>query len=528
MSSRASAHDSPGLPETPKSSSITSCQFDSPPNETTATRLFPNFHSHETFPSSLNSPTGQLQFQISTSGSLDNEFPLTKEIKHSSWVSYHKGKQVAPKDEVYLIPCDAQTCGGDAKCIGKTIRERHPGFSEVTVSENNEDYEVDCSDSDCLIGRRQRSPVAPRASIKSPEIFSQSNTIDGLPLPPSQNATLLFTTPRLLISPVSEFPARSLSCGGPPQVDDHCSDSSQSLTPLSALFSQSPNFSRVTMPSETELDVLLGSNTPELLTEESATREVRLGRSFIVPASSSVVVKRSCARDFRYITSEWSNLTPRRSVIRTRSMEVFGTVKGDEIPFHFESAASPGLQPSYRLVLDVDVSSNHDGKEDSMTKRPEQRPEPINVQMANAPFRVRSQLTPEPGYQVSLASPWRCSYSRVSNSSQIRDVSHKLETTDLTEGKTTTLCLSGTCTDAIRTEVDSLPPTPNSSASVWSQDSAPNSAIFWDINAREYASELDLTRMLNNSSPFRLVTIHNHYTWDKDDGSPVLKYGGDE
>ena len=363
--------------------------------------------------------------------------------------------------------------------IRRTIRGRNSSLSKAIVCENGENYETGCSDSDCLLNHHH-SPVTPCASKKSPEAAAMAQVVEGLPLCTDINAMLFSSIPQHVISPVSEAPMKSLSYSLF-RRDDHCrSCSSHSLIPFSAPFPKRLGSSGMTTPSETALDVPVGSSMLELLTDfKSATSGAQLGRSRIVRASSPVVVRHSSFHDVRYIMDDWGHLKPRRPIVRVRSMEVFGTTKRDDVSFHPGLVVSPVPRPSDGLVLDVCVSSDHGGKEvlDFMSKRPR----PINVQLANAPFLVHPQLIPE--HQVSpTLSPWRFSYSRHNRDDLQKAV-------DISEGSTITPRLSRNCSGTISSEADSIPPTPNSAASVWSQDSAPNSAMFWDMNAWAYASE---------------------------------------
>ena len=349
-------------------------------------------------------------------------------------------------------------------------------------------YETACLDSDDE-AEQQHGPVMPRALTRFQEHSPRSRSIEGLPFVTDRVHSPFSTTPRLHGSESLAF------CGE--RTSAHEGDHYDSLPPFSKVST------RVLMSSErrailyTERDVLLCSSM-ELPNDVSSSSPLR--RSFISRASSSFAAKHSHAHDLSYITHDWEEQRPRS----------LREIERDEILVNPDSVLRAAPQSP---VSDVQ-SSNQSGK---VFVPMSNSPGPNIFQKPNAAFIVSS---PQPQMSSAL-SPWRCSYSKVKKADQGQHCSYTA-----TEGKAVTSRLLGTRADVFGKEVDSLPPTPSSAASVWSQDSAPNSAIFWNATAREYDSDeghgkngvdLEFARMLMDPSSFRQMTMRDDCSSEDED-----------
>lgn len=343
-----------------------------------------------------------------------------------------------------------------------------------------------CLDSDDE-AEQQHGPAMPRALTRFQEHSPRSRSIEGLPSVTDRLYLPFSTTPRLHGSESSAF------CGE--RTSAHEGDYYNSLPP----FFKVPMSSGRRAILDTERDVLLCSSM-ELPNDVSSS--IPLRRSLIGRATSSFAANHSHAHDLSYITHDWEKQT-------SRSLR---EIERDEVLVNPNSVFRAAPQSP---VSDVQ-SSNQSGKVFVPMSNP---PGPNIFQEPNAAFIVSS-----PQSQISSAlSPWRCSYSKVKKANQGRHCSYTA-----TEGKAVMSRLLGTCTDALGKEVDSLPPTPSSAASVWSQDSAPNSAIFWNATAREYGSDedhgknghdldLEFARMLMDPSSFRKMTMRDDCSSEDED-----------
>ena len=187
-------------------------------------------------------------------------------------------------------------------------------------------------------------------------------------------------------------------------------------------------------------------------------------------------------------------------------MDAFGTTQKVDIPLDPALALYP--PPLSLAKCEVHSDSTQPGEDLSAPSSRRSVPGPINVQAANAPFLVRSQQSPELEADVSPAlSPFWVPSCRVSSGAA--DVRESISSPALSCFKT----------GAVNGEVDFLPSTPSSAASVWSQDSAPNSAVFWDANARAYIDssdsetdghlDSDFARLLMGPSTLGLLTLQD-------------------